>query len=158
MGTQQFEQPCTAHLRGLHIMTDDPSSTIVVFTTDRSSQLQHRLNSLSDMIFQVLKAKNLVTAQNLMHQRLLSSDAQYAEVKLHATLMNTKYSKAHFRDREDARPGDRDTFDASVLMERFGGVDFGGEQMREHFLSSAAAGWLCHCHLAGYAAMAFHAH
>eukprot|EP00929_Paragymnodinium_shiwhaense_P062243 TRINITY_DN31077_c0_g1_i1.p1 TRINITY_DN31077_c0_g1~~TRINITY_DN31077_c0_g1_i1.p1 ORF type:complete len:368 (-),score=110.80 TRINITY_DN31077_c0_g1_i1:73-1176(-) len=127
--TQEFERACTAHLRGLHIMTDDPSSTGVVFTTDRSNQLQHRMNSLSDMIFDVLKARNLISAQNLMHQRLLSSDAQHAEVKLHATLMNTKYSKAHWR--EQGRPGERETFDASVLMERYGGVDFGVVQLRE---------------------------
>ncbi|CAE7817184.1 HISN3 [Symbiodinium sp. CCMP2592] len=62
------------------------------------------------------KARNLVSAQNLMSQRLLSSDGQHAEVKLHATLMNTKYARSRFDDRS----APRENFDASVLMERFG--------------------------------------
>merc|ERR1712083_353189 len=111
---------------------DDPSSVGVIYTTDRSRELQNRMNSLSDMIFDVLKARNLVSAQSLMSQRLLSSDGQNAEVKLHATLMNTKYSKVQqWREEAPAQRGERDTFDASALMERFGEVDFGAVNLRE---------------------------
>merc|ERR1712176_1390804 len=56
--TADFKRPCTANLKGLHIMTDDPTNTGVVFTTDRSKELQNRMNSLSDMIFDILKARN----------------------------------------------------------------------------------------------------
>lgn len=128
--------PTMAHMKGLHIMTDDPSSVGVIFTTDRSKDLQKTMNSLSDLIFDVLQARNLVQQQNLIHQRLLSSDAAHAEVKLHATLMNTKYSKAAQWQRDDGQRGDRETFDASALMERFGQVDFGTLQLQEIQLSS----------------------
>eukprot|EP00913_Durusdinium_trenchii_P028980 g27172.t2 len=95
--TSDYARPVTANMKGLHIMTDDPTSVGVVYTTDRSSALQNRMNAL------------------LMSQRLLSSDGQHAEVKLHATLMNTKYARSRFEERSE-----RETFDASVLMERFG--------------------------------------
>jgi len=127
-GTGEYERVLIARLKGLHIMTDDPGSVGVVFTTDRAHALQNRLNNLADMIFDVLKARNLISSQNLMAQRLLSSDGNHAEVKLHATLMNTKYSKNW---RENGSRGERETFDASVLMERFGHVDFGEVQLRE---------------------------
>merc|ERR1712216_361496 len=117
-------------MKGLHIMTDDPTSVGVVFTTDRSHQLQNRMNSLSDMIFDILKARKLVTEQNLMSQRLLSSDGAHAEVKLHATLMNTKYSKANWQ-RDNYGRNERESFDASVLMETFGQVDFGTVALKE---------------------------
>eukprot|EP00971_Amphidinium_carterae_P007678 151894-Amphidinium_carterae.1 len=99
-------------------MTDDPTNVGVVFTTDRSTALQHRMNSLADTMFAVLKQHSLVNHQSLMAQRVLSSDGLHAEVKLHATLMNTKYSRV---DRRDGG-GERQNFDASTLLERFGQV------------------------------------
>merc|ERR1712232_772200 len=81
----------------------------------------------------VLKTRGLVASQNLMHQRLLSSDGLHAEVKLHATLMNTKYSRTN--PRGDGVRSERETFDASALMERLGHVDFGTVQLREVQLS-----------------------
>merc|ERR1719266_837087 len=86
--TADFGKSISAHLKGLHIMTDDPTNVGVVFTTDRSHALQNRMNNIADMLFAILKSRNLVSSQNLMSQRLLSSDAANAEVKLHATLMN----------------------------------------------------------------------
>ncbi|CAE7458477.1 HISN3 [Symbiodinium pilosum] len=114
--TSDYARPVLAHMKGLHIFTDDPTSVGVIFTTDRSRELQNRMNSMADSMFELFQARNLVSAQNLMSQRLLSSDGQHAEVKLHATLMNTKYARSRFDDR--AAP--RENFDASVLMERFG--------------------------------------
>eukprot|EP00448_Togula_jolla_P000307 CAMPEP_0170612318 /NCGR_PEP_ID=MMETSP0224-20130122/23660_1 /TAXON_ID=285029 /ORGANISM="Togula jolla, Strain CCCM 725" /LENGTH=370 /DNA_ID=CAMNT_0010937815 /DNA_START=46 /DNA_END=1158 /DNA_ORIENTATION=- len=131
--TAEFARPLVASLKGLHIMTDDPTSVSVVFTTDRASALQHRMNNLADLMFNILKARGLVTAQNLMAQRLLSSDGAHAEVKLHATLMNTKYSRAY--PREDGSRGDRAMIDASTLMETFAGVDFGAVRLGEIQLS-----------------------
>lgn len=131
--TADYKQPLTANMKGLHILTDDPREVGVVFTTDRSHALQNRVDSLANMIFDILRARNLVSQPSLMAQRVLSSDGQNAEVKLHATLMNTKYSKTNFR--EDGSRGQRETFDASVLMESFGQVDFGTVQMKEIQLS-----------------------
>lgn len=127
-----FGRPLAAAMKGLHIMGDDPSDVGVVFTTDRSTGLQNRMNSLSDTIFELLRARGLATQQNLVAQRLLSSDGAHAEVKLHATLMNTKYSRSGRRE-DGYRPpgGERETFDASVLMERFGQVDFGEVILQE---------------------------
>merc|ERR1719326_2622768 len=85
------------------------------------------MNSVCQLIYDELKDRNLVSQQSLMSQRVLSSDGIHAEVKLHATLMNTKYSRSNWR--EDGSRGDRETFDASVLMERFGQVDFGNVPM-----------------------------
>jgi len=128
----EFKQVLAANLRGLHILTDDPSDVGVLYTTDRSHALQNRVDSLANMIFDILRARNLVSQPSLMAQRVLSSDGDHAEVKLHATLMNTKYSKT--RNREDRR-AERETFDASVLMESFGQVDFGTVQMKDIQLS-----------------------
>ncbi|CAE7466892.1 HISN3 [Symbiodinium natans] len=114
--TSDYARPVMAHMKGLHIFTDDPTSVGVVFTTDRSRELQNRMNSMADSMFELFQARNLVSSQSLMSQRLLSSDGQHAEVKLHATLMNTKYARSRFDDR--AAP--RENFDASVLMEKFG--------------------------------------
>eukprot|EP00933_Yihiella_yeosuensis_P064616 TRINITY_DN68055_c0_g1_i1.p1 TRINITY_DN68055_c0_g1~~TRINITY_DN68055_c0_g1_i1.p1 ORF type:complete len:378 (-),score=79.96 TRINITY_DN68055_c0_g1_i1:62-1162(-) len=125
--------PLAAHMKGLHIMTDDPTNVGVLFTTDRSSALQNRMNGICATLFEILKAKNLITAQNLMSQRLLSSDGAHAEVKLHATLMNTKYSSSRWQ--EDGRRSAAETFDASPLMERFGQVDFGTVYLEEIQLS-----------------------
>merc|ERR1712060_200683 len=119
-------------LKGLHIMNDDPSNVGVVFTTDRSHALQNRMNNIADMLFTILKSRNLVSSQNLMSQRLLSSDGAAAEVKLHATLMNTKYSKTNFQ-RDGNR--EREMFDASAMMERFGYVEFGAVHLQEMHLS-----------------------
>lgn len=130
--TDEYRKPLSASLRGLHIMTDDPSNVGVVFTTDRSSALQNRLNNVSDLLFTMLRDKNLVSSQGLIAQRLLSSDGAHAEVKLHATLMNTKYSKTSWQ--RDER-GDRDGIDAGALMERFGPVHFGEVSINEMQLS-----------------------
>ncbi|CAE7226198.1 Ascc1 [Symbiodinium microadriaticum] len=129
--TSDYARPLMAHMKGLHIFTDDPTSVGVVFTTDRSRELQNRMNSMADSMFELFQARNLVSSQNLMSQRLLSSDGQHAEVKLHATLMNTKYARSRFDDRS----APRENFDASVLMERFGQVDFGAVQLKEVQLS-----------------------
>merc|ERR1719487_2085038 len=72
--TADYTRPLAASMKGLHIMTDDPTNVGVVFTTDRSHALQNRMNNMADMLFEILKARNLVSSQNLMAQRLLSSD------------------------------------------------------------------------------------
>jgi len=131
--TADLSRPLHVGLKGLHIMNDDPSNVGVVFTTDRSHALQNRMNSMADMIFGLLKSRTLVSSQSLMSQRVLSSDGEHAEVKLHATLMNTKYSKHGWQ--ADGSRAERETFDASTLMERFGQVDFGEVQMRDIQLS-----------------------
>jgi len=128
-----YRQPLTASLKGLHILTDDPSNVGVVHTTDRSHSLQNRMDNLANIIFDILRARGLVSQPSLMAQRVLSSDGAHAEVKLHATLMNTKYSKTNRR--EDGTRGERESFDASVLMESFGQIDFGTVQMKEIELS-----------------------
>lgn len=134
--SSDFDRPVVAAMKGLHIMTDDPSNVGVVFTTDRSSAVQNRMNNISDMLFELLKARGLVSQQNLVAQRLLSSDGAHAEVKLHATLMNTKYSRSG-RHEDGQRPRDaaRESFDASPLMERFGQVDFGQVLLKDLHLS-----------------------
>jgi len=132
-GTAEFARPLSAGMRGLHIMTDDPANVGVVFTTDRAHSLQNRMNSVCQLIYDELKNRNLVSQQSLMSQRVLSSDGIHAEVKLHATLMNTKYSRSNWR--EDGSRGDRESFDAGVLMERFGQVEFGDVPLREIQLS-----------------------
>merc|ERR1712060_200834 len=104
-----------------------------LYTTDRSHALQNRLNNVADMLFDVLQSRNLITAQNLQSQRLLSSDGAHAEVKLHATLMKTK--KGGFGGRPDGFRAERETFDASVMMEQMGQVDFGEIAIREMQLS-----------------------
>merc|ERR1712129_141466 len=93
----EFVRPLSMHFQGLHIMNDDPSNVGVMFTTDRSSALTHRMNTVAEVIFTILKARGLVSTQSLNAQRLLTSDGSSAEVKLHATLMNTKYSKSNWQ-------------------------------------------------------------
>merc|ERR1712139_316252 len=110
----EFGHPMEAHLEDLHILTDDPSSVGVVHTTDRSRTLQHRINGIADSLFAVLKNHGLVSNQNLHHQRLLATDGETAEIKLHATLMNTKYQKGPYNwQQADTGRTERPNFDAS---------------------------------------------
>lgn len=130
-----YGRPIEAHLQGLHVMTDDPTNVSLLYTTDRSHALVNRMNSIANMLFDILRGRNLVTNQSLMSQRVLSSDGNSAEVKLHATLMNTKYGKDRQWREDTGQRRERETFDATPMMERFGQVDFGTVALKEMQLS-----------------------
>lgn len=134
----EFGIQMEAHLEDLHILTDDPSSVSVVHTTDRSRTLGHRINGIGDSLFAVLKSHGLVTNQNLHHQRLLATDGETAEIKLHATLMNTRYQKGPYDWQNQGDGRENKAFDASYLMERFGRTDFGTSPLKELQLSCLA--------------------
>lgn len=127
-----FRQAIPAAMRGLHILTDDTSDVNVVYTTDKSSALQNRMNNMADSLFAMLKKQGLTTEASLMKQRAVASDGVQAEVKLHATLINTKYG----RNRRDAGfSSERASFDASQLLQMFGQEDFGTVPLQEMQLS-----------------------
>jgi hypothetical protein len=119
--------PLTARLRGLHIMNDDKAAVDVVFTTDTALDLKERMNRFADALFKSLRAEGVLTARNLHHQRLLTTNGEAADVKLHCTLVNTKY--------RGGGGGARESFDASALLEEWGAYEFGEVPLNEMHLS-----------------------
>eukprot|EP00920_Eleutheroschizon_duboscqi_P021024 GHVT01049571.1.p1 GENE.GHVT01049571.1~~GHVT01049571.1.p1 ORF type:complete len:448 (+),score=48.21 GHVT01049571.1:3503-4846(+) len=97
------------HLKGLHAMTDDPSATDVVYTTQTSGLTNNNvqgsshstymaINSIAHVLFTSLCNHGVITVDQLHKQRAMAPDGLHASLKLHVTLLNTK-----FRRRKAAR-------------------------------------------------------
>uniref|UniRef100_A0A0G4GB55 K Homology domain-containing protein n=1 Tax=Chromera velia CCMP2878 TaxID=1169474 RepID=A0A0G4GB55_9ALVE len=147
-------QTLLVRLKGLHYMNDDPSAVDVVFTTDAdtASGVAEKVNRVAGVIYKELREAGLLSERSLHRQRLLSTQG-VAKVKLHATLMNTKYRKAarerggeegkgsggllasvtaeapgaavDSSGRETGGSGGRESIDAQALFRDFGSIDFG---------------------------------
>uniref|UniRef100_A0A336LC95 CSON008605 protein n=1 Tax=Culicoides sonorensis TaxID=179676 RepID=A0A336LC95_CULSO len=103
-------------MRGLGIMNDDPSAVNVLYGTVDCEPLQ----VICDKIYEYFVGKGMCKKQ-------------YDRVKLHATLMNTKFIKS----REDSSTKDNkaDSFDATQILENYRNFYFGKIQIRELLLS-----------------------
>jgi activating signal cointegrator complex subunit 1 len=108
-------------LRGLEIMNDDPSEADVLYAKC------------------VLDDDTLQKVANLVANRLISSGyckaARSENVKLHATLMNTRWQQQARGEVTDGgykgnRPK-RESFDARKIIEKYGDFDFGTVVIRE---------------------------
>eukprot|EP00397_Hematodinium_sp_SG-2012_P058717 GEMP01074568.1.p1 GENE.GEMP01074568.1~~GEMP01074568.1.p1 ORF type:complete len:153 (+),score=31.24 GEMP01074568.1:436-894(+) len=101
-----------AHCVGLHYMNDDPKAVDVVFTTDVSSELLRKVNTLLDQLYGMLINNGLISQKSLHKQRLLNT-LNTAEIKLHATLLNSKWWP------------DGGTMDVRDCLHKFQDFDFG---------------------------------
>eukprot|EP01069_Polyplicarium_translucidae_P013494 Polyplicarium_translucidae@DN998_c0_g1_i2.p3 len=120
------------HLEGLHVIGDDPGHARVVYTRPREDDLQavqDTLDRLSDICLRGLRAADLLTLQEMESQHALNSEG-CAQVTVHATLMNVKYSakKGSFR-------GAVRSLDARKLLKDFSKFDFGQIRLAELNLS-----------------------
>ncbi|GAB4816249.1 hypothetical protein N2152v2_003295 [Parachlorella kessleri] len=127
-------EPLTVQLKGLEYMNDDPSQMHVMYLGVRGPPGQEgalqRLRQLCSAVVAAFGREGL----------LLPQDER--EVKLHATVLNTRYRRPapgaagqpqQQRDRQQqgqqaqqGRPRiDRQPFDGRLLLEKYGDIDFG---------------------------------
>lgn len=112
MQVQLQQEALAAHCVGLHYMNDDPKAVNVLFTTDTNADLLRKLNTLLDRFYAMLKNKDLLSSNSLHKQRLLSTQGS-ADIKLHATLLNSKWWP------------DGGTMDVRDCIQKFQDYDFG---------------------------------
>ncbi|CAD7958554.1 unnamed protein product [Amoebophrya sp. A25] len=86
----QYCQGFRMRLRGLHYMNDDPRQVNVLYTEDIREETRNAVNRIAGVLFDALVRADVVTRDYLMQQRLLSS-AGDPEIKIHCTLVNTKF-------------------------------------------------------------------
>lgn len=107
--------PLEVEMRGLEIMNDDPSATSVLYAQVDCEPLQ----VIADKIYEYF------VAQGVMQKK-------YDRVKLHVTLINSLFGSES--DPGDGK-GERETFDASRIMEKYREYNFGKVVVKEIHLS-----------------------
>eukprot|EP00658_Telonema_sp_P-2_P047671 TRINITY_DN36276_c0_g2_i2.p1 TRINITY_DN36276_c0_g2~~TRINITY_DN36276_c0_g2_i2.p1 ORF type:complete len:129 (+),score=34.50 TRINITY_DN36276_c0_g2_i2:222-608(+) len=100
-------------------MNDDPRQVDVLYM--KVGQAGATIKSICNVLSTAMLEAGVLTQAQAQHQRL-------SAIKLHATLMNTKY-----RSKNDAP---RETFDASQMLEKFGEYEFGSLAISHIALSS----------------------
>lgn len=136
LGLLRFE----VKLKGLHYMNDDPGQVSVLHTTDPDPKVLRHVNNLAGALFELLVANDVVTRDYLQQQRLLSPTG-LADVKLHCTLLNTRFyrqflaSQAGAGEHGGLEEEETKYVNARPLLAAFGGdFDFGHVEVREiHF-------------------------
>ncbi|XP_013779146.1 activating signal cointegrator 1 complex subunit 1-like [Limulus polyphemus] len=122
-------QPLDVTVEGIEYMNDDPAEVDVLYaqiqTTNHSNRLQRLANSLVDKY----------TSSGLMNK-------QFDSVKLHLTLMNTKFRtdiSGESQNSPQRRRKPRETFDASYILQTFKNYHFGHTTISEVHLSQLHA-------------------
>jgi len=105
-------------LKGLYSMSDDSSKTKVVYTGSATPALAGVVNRLGDVLFKCLVEAEATTWDRLRKGYSLGHGNK-ADIKLHATLINSKYS------------GKSDFFDARELIDNFSNFNFGTSEISE---------------------------
>ncbi|GMT33331.1 hypothetical protein PFISCL1PPCAC_24628, partial [Pristionchus fissidentatus] len=108
-------RPLDLTIGGFDIMNDNPKDVHILFAKVHGEGIQKLANEIRD---ELCKA---------------GLDAKYeskdVDVKLHMTLMNSRYAayeeKAQTHTRDEIRRDDRTPFDATALMKTFEGYEFG---------------------------------
>ena len=121
------DAPMVMNLRGLYSMTEDSSKTRVVYTGAGSPSLTGAVNRLSSVLFKCLVEADAATWERLKKGRFVGP-GNSATVKLHATLINSKYA-------ERAEP-----LDARELIDNFANFDFGTSELSEIRLCEISGG------------------
>merc|ERR1712166_21214 len=99
----------TVSLTGLEYMNDDPAQVDVLYI--KVGRAGATVKAICDTIAAAMLAAGVLSQPQMDQQRL-------SNIKLHATLMNSKY-------RANSGAGGRETFDATRILELFGEFDFG---------------------------------
>ena len=131
---EAIKDPVNFDLRGLYIMNDDPKSVNVIYTTDTNPKISETVNRICDIFFEEFRQAGIITNKDLHRQRALDTSGVSADIKLHCTLLNTKYrdtsqSDVHMEGEEaenaQASGGSRRKVDAAQMIEDFANFSFG---------------------------------
>ena len=116
-------EPLDLHIKGLEIMNDDPAEVDVIYAKVVNPKLQELADSLTDPFL----AAGLMTKQ-------------YDRVKLHMTVMNTKFRNKLEDEFAGYKEGPRIKMDARSVLSEFKDYDFGHVQLETIHLSQRRAG------------------
>lgn len=105
------EEPLLMKLEGIDYMNDDPSQVNVLY--GQCVDVSGRLQRLADSVVDHFEARGLL-------------DREYERVKLHVTLMNTKFTASSSEGGALSRPNRR-YFNAKSILEKFKGFTFGSQ-------------------------------
>ena len=119
------DAPLKASMTGLNYMNDDPSAVDVLYARIESEELQQ----ISNEVAQYFASRGFL-------------QLQHENVKLHVTLMNSRFSDADDAvekddsdDQRDKNKNQRKTFDASKILSKFKDFHFGSFKINEIHLS-----------------------
>ena len=119
------KKPLKAELTGLNYMNDDPSAVDVLYAKVVSEELQQIANEVA----QYFASRGFI-------------QLQHENVKLHVTLMNSRFSdnddaieKDEVQDLRDGNRNQRKTFDASKILKKYKDFHFGSLTIDEIHLS-----------------------
>lgn len=110
----QKSGPIEVEIKGLEIMNDDPTAVKVLYGSVECEALQ----MIVDKIYEYFVNKGM-------------TQKKYDRVKLHVTLMNTRYAK----NLDEQKKSVSQTFDAMKILEKYGDFNFGKIKVREIHLS-----------------------
>ena len=113
-------------LRGLAVMNDRPEAAHVLYMQpDEPSQ--QRLAELAGRLITALRQANVLSESEVRRRRLLQRDGSDAEekadIKWHATVINTKHRRREHSARSDGRQ--RLPVDVSSVLAQYGDADWG---------------------------------
>lgn len=100
--------PLQVHLQGLEIMNDDPSSIDVLYLQVHEVGPGNRLEQLCEKLVQEFASNGLLSPQDIR------------PVKLHATVINTRYAM-----RKAEAGAQRQQFDGRLLLQKLSSLDLG---------------------------------
>ncbi|XP_022914170.2 activating signal cointegrator 1 complex subunit 1-like [Onthophagus taurus] len=117
--------PLKIVMEGIEIMNDDPTSVDVLYGKVKLDVQKYNssLQKMSDLLVDQFAKKGIIRKQ-------------YDSVKLHATLMNSRYRNAKISDeRNNGRREQRESFDASFILDKYKNFYFGEADFKEIHLS-----------------------
>lgn len=118
--------------RGIEVMNDDETNANIVVTCPLKSTKYEKINHLAGILMENLINAGLASWDQFHQQRCLASDGSTIDIKLHATLLNTKYASINqaFKTKR-SQP-----IDFAQLVHDFKFLSFGNVNFKEVHLSS----------------------
>jgi len=144
-------QAAELKLQGLEYMNDDPSSVDVLYLKVGGAGTRC-VHEAAETLIRRLEEEGLLDAEEIAKQRLFKENGQ-SNIKLHATLINSKYRKGQSEKPVKGGKGgkgqpDRVPFDAEGILATFG--DWAGFQQSDALVTETPL-TLAISHLAGSA-------
>lgn len=115
----------------LDVMNDDTSDSSVVGGIPAYDAKYEDINKLTAILVNQLLKHGLISTENLIQQRCLDSDNQTVKLKLHITLINTKFGR-----QQKFKMNKKLLVDFSRLVNDFKHFSFGSVSVKEIHLSS----------------------
>jgi len=107
-------------IQELSIMNSDPNDAhIVHLNVKPQKEGDDRLNKLCNFIISELKKENLL------------DEEQDKEVKIHVTLINSKFRNKEQENIQQSNNNNRQSFDAKGILATYGKIDFGVAHLKE---------------------------